>query len=399
MHFPFLMLIILIFACCSTVPEKGNSSETTIEENPFFRNTNTNVDSILEFNSIILSIFEDSKGVMWFGSWCDGMAKYDPKDIFPSGAKKFTYYNVNNGIPGKEIIEFNNRKVPRGNAVRDIYEDANQNIIIATLAGVAKYDGTKFTELLPIGEKQEISKSLAYVAGNWQREYESLWFGNISTNGVYKLESDTLRQFTFPEPAEESNGFKSQYAMYSHTKDREGNIWFGTEGGGIFRYGIDGINLINPAQEKGIVRCIFQDVSGLVWISNVLEGVFTYDHKAFLKGEEYFTCFTKAMGFNTLSEVRSRNLKDDKMFDTVQTIAQDDNGVLWFGTFGNGLWSYDSSQLPDLAFTHYSKDNGLPSNTVKSILKDKSGKLWFGIGENYTHLYHFDGKEFLRIDK
>lgn len=347
---------------------------------------------------MLLSMYQDSKGVFWFGSWCDGMCKYDPAETFPTGAKKFTYYNTTNGVPGKEIIEFNSRKVPRGNAVRDIQEDPAQNIIFTTLSGVTKFDGKRFTQIHTVGKKEELSQSLGYVNGDWTREHKSLWYGNISTNGVYKFENDTLRQFTFPEPIEYSSGFDSQYAMYSHTRDSYGNLWFGTEAGGVMRYNKEGLTCINQDAEKGIVRCIFQDATGLVWISNVLEGVYTYDYEAMRRGEEPFTCFTKKMGFHTLSEVRNKNLDKVKMFDSVQSIAQEDSGVMWFGTFGNGLWRYDARQSPDLAFEHFTKGNGIASNTVKSILKDKNGQLWFGIGEDLAHVYHYDEKEFKRID-
>ena len=346
-----------------------------------------------------LSIFQDSKDVYWFGSWCDGMCKYDPKDSFPSGAKKFTYYNTENGIPGKEIIEFNNRKVPRGNAVRDIQEDVNGNIVFATLHGVAKFDGKSFSTIDPIGEKEELSQSLEYMANDWSREYNSLWYGNISSNGVSKYENGILREFTFPEPVKYNKGFRSQYCMYSHTRDGNGNIWFGTEAGGIFKYERDGLICINQEAEKGIVRCVFEDASGLIWISNVLEGIYTYDCKALEKGEEPFRCFSKEMGFHTLSEVRSQNLDKLEMLDSVQSIAQEEDGVMWFGTFGNGLWRYDPSALSDHAFTHFTKGNGIPNDTVKSILKDKNGKLWFGIGEDLAHVYHYDGKEFKRFDQ
>ena len=186
--------------------------------------------------------------------------------------------------------------------------------------------------------------------------------------------------------------------MYSHTRDSYGNIWFGTEAGGVFKYNKDGLVCINQEAEKGIVRCIFQDASGLVWISNVLEGLYTYDHKAQEKGEEPFKCFTKEKGFYTLSEVRSQNLENVDMLDGIQSIVQEDSGVMWFGTFGNGLWRYDPAAPMEIAFSHFTKGKGIPSDTVKSILKDKNGKLWFGIGEELTHVYHYNGKEFKRID-
>ena len=180
----YIFLGCLVIYSCSTTQEPSTNASASLYENPFEK-SREEVDSILEFNSMMLSIFQDSRGVFWFGSWCDGMASYDPADTFPSGAKKFKYYTTGNGIPGKEIIEFNKRRVPRGNAVRDIREDSKGNIVFATLAGVTMFDGDQFS-LLPFDSKeQELSESLGHNEMDWEKEYQSLWYGNINSNGVY----------------------------------------------------------------------------------------------------------------------------------------------------------------------------------------------------------------------
>lgn len=52
---------------------------------------------------------------------------------------------------------------------------------------------------------------------------------------------------------------------------------------------------------------------------------------------------------------------------------QDRNGILWFGTSGDGLYKFDGKQ-----FTHYTMKDGLSGNFVSSLLEDRSGTLWFG---------------------
>lgn len=57
----------------------------------------------------------------------------------------------------------------------------------------------------------------------------------------------------------------------------------------------------------------------------------------------------------------------------VRCAAQDRAGDLWFGTTGEGIYRYDGK-----AFTQYTVQDGLPSNTVWCALADNDGQLWFG---------------------
>ena len=151
--FIFLIPFLFILTSCSLKDgsniSKDNSNtsqsiikDSTSKDNYLITTLNTiqisppRIDSVLRFNSIILSIFEDSKGNYWFGSWCDGLCKYDPSTSLKTGKKQFTYYTVENSIPGSEKIEFNNRSVPRGNSISSIQD--------ATLAGIVKFDGQSF---------------------------------------------------------------------------------------------------------------------------------------------------------------------------------------------------------------------------------------------------------------
>lgn len=386
----FLPLLFCCLACNGQDKSKKASVaiEKTHSKNDILLSNIPRVDSILEFNSMILSIFEDSKGNFWFGSWCDGLCKYDPKTSFESGKKKFTYYTVESGIPYAEVINFNNREVPRGNAVSAIQEDQDGNILFMTLGGVVKFDGKMFTKV-PVAEGSSlITDSFDYSEERWKEERNHLWFGDSQDDGAFRYDGEQLKHLTFPMTKNNQNA--RRYATYSLFKDRNANIWFGTEGAGIMRYDGKSFTCINEEAEKGIVRAFFQDKDGRVWISNVLMGLHYYDFIASQKGENPFVNFTKKMGYYTMNEVRNdASLDDARMLDGIQSIEQDAVGNLWFGTFSDGLWRYDGQNL-----THYTTKNGLPNDAVKTIYKDKSGQLWFGIGRNPTNVYHFNGWSF-----
>ena len=388
----YLVLISFVFITSCSGQEKStatNSNESINQNNSrksINQSTPPRFDSVLQFGSMVTVIFEDSKGNIWFGSHCDGVCRYD--------GKQFSYFTVEQGLPNARVTELYNRKVPLGNSIRYIQEDKSGNIWFGTGDGVSRFDGQSFTTIYPEKESLLITDSFRHQGNDsdkvWDKELNHLWFGDAEKNGVYRYDGHQLTHLTFPAPSAYDNGSPWQYATYSLFKDKDGNIWFGTEGGGIMRYNGGSFTCINEKEEKGVVRSFFQDDAGKVWISNVLMGLYYYDHSAHQAGRASLTNFTKEKGYYSLNDVRSNGTLDkSKMLDGIQTIAQDDEGNLWFGTYSDGLWRYDGEEL-----THFTKQNGLPSNTVKTIYKDKKGNLWFGMGETQAFLYHFNGSTF-----
>jgi len=386
-YFQFLALLCTMLTACQA-QEKSRTSESPAAPR---------ADSILTFNSMITAILEDSKGNIWFGSYCDGFCKYDPSK--KASGKPYFYYTVEQGLPKGSTNFFFDRDVQLGNSIRDIQEDKAGNIWFYTAAGYSKYDGKTFTPIQPEPTSILITESFDFsmvsFEADWNRQWEKLWFIEASKNGCYRLDGDKLTHLTFPIRPSSLNSNFDLSATYSLYKDQNKNIWLGTEGAGIFRYDGNSFFCLNEDEKKGIVRAFFQDKDGIVWVSNVTQGLYTYDHEAYHAGQPYWTNFTKAKGFFTMSEVRSgASLDSAKMLDGIQSIAQDEEGNMWFGTFEDGLWQYDGE-----IFTHFTEENGFISNTVKMIQKDKSGRLLFGIGKYLTHIYYFNGVSFERIDK
>jgi len=111
-----------------------------------------------------------------------------------------------------------------------------------------------------------------------------------------------------------------------------------------------------------IVQSVFQDREGNLWFGT-RGGVSRYDGKT-------FTNFTTREG-----------LVDNR----VNAIFQDREGSLWFGTWG-GVSRYDGK-----TFTNFTVKDGLPNSWVWSILQDREGYLWFGSNGGATR---YDGRAF-----
>ncbi|MEI2672164.1 MAG: two-component regulator propeller domain-containing protein [Marmoricola sp.] len=59
----------------------------------------------------------------------------------------------------------------------------------------------------------------------------------------------------------------------------------------------------------------------------------------------------------------------------VSRLARDGSGNLWAGTYGNGLYELDSS---DIVTGHFTTTHGLPSNIITALSTDDQGRLWVG---------------------
>ncbi|MDO9187516.1 MAG: two-component regulator propeller domain-containing protein [Bacteroidia bacterium] len=149
-------------------------------------------------------------------------------------------------------------------------------------------------------------------------------------------------------------------------KDRAGNLWFGTAGGGVSKY--DGNSFTNFTTSQGLannlVNGIREDKAGNMWFATNGGGVSKYDGKC-------FTNFTTIQG-----------LVNNK----VLCITEDKSGNLWFGTDG-GICKYDQYSKKVLGgkfFVNYTTEQGLISNHVAACITDKKGNLWFGTNKGVS---------------
>jgi len=145
-----------------------------------------------------------------------------------------------------------------------------------------------------------------------------------------------------------------QSSVYAILQDRDGYLWFGTEGG-VSKF--DGVKFTNYTVSDGLgqshVRCIMQDRKGNLWFGTVGGGVSKYDGKKFI----------------TYSE------KDGFGSNEILSLLEDKDGIIWIGTDGGGVNKFINGKL--IPFTD--KD-GLSNNVVRSIFQDSKGRIWLSSG-------------------
>jgi ligand-binding sensor domain-containing protein len=190
------------------------------------------------------------------------------------------------------------------------------------------------------------------IACMLQDKSGNLWFGT-NGGGVSKYDGKSFTHFT------EKEGL-SNNTVSSILEDKSGNLWFGTYGGGVSKY--DGKSFTHFTEKEGLsnntVWSILEDKSGNLWFGTD-GGVSKYGGKS-------FTHFTEKEGLSN---------------NTVFSILEDKSGNLWFGTYGGGVSKLALSEVEgstQYTFTHFTEKEGLSNNVVWSMLQDKSGNLWFG---------------------
>jgi ligand-binding sensor domain-containing protein len=320
-----------------------------------YKGNQTNI-KLLKYTTAVRSIFEDSKGNIWFGSHNEGVC------LLHKG--EFRYFTTANGLSN--------------NQVRNIYEDKNDIIWFECGEGLSTYDGQKMT----------IYKERNYDStSKWKSSDNDLWFKGDETAGYNKPEQnpgvyqfDGKKLFYRTLPVKTKSGQENHYSISTNfVRSKNGAVWFGTYGALIGYNGSDFTVIkdstlgLNDETGHLHIRTIMEDSKGNLWIGNNGIGVLKYDGK-------------KIVNFTEQQKLKKEDTKGNSL-ERVFSIGEDDSGNIWFGTVESGVWRYDGNSVKN-----FTQADGLGSQFIWTIHKSKQGELWFG----GNGVYRFNGKSFER---
>lgn len=246
----------------------------------------------------VVTLFEDSKGNIWFGNARGGVYCYD--------GKSFTLFTTKNGLPdntanciaedekgniwfgtengvcrydGKTFINFTTKDSLSDNYINAIIKDKTGRMWIGTNNGINIYDGksfAKFTDMDNLPFKQ--------VASLFEDKIGNIWIGSSAKqaggNGLCRYDGKSVKSFVTP-----------YFVMYM-CEDKKGNLWLahnkGADNVNFTLYSYNG-KLFNKIIEQNkpdnpVIFGIIEDKSGNIWFGTA-KGVCRYDGKAF----NYFT--------------------------------------------------------------------------------------------------------------
>jgi streptogramin lyase len=346
------ILFILTFqmsSCNGQVNEKtANVPIDTVPDNKalILRNNKTTFPQIhTNLNGMVRqfvrTMYQDKKGNYWFGTNGDGIISYDGQTL-----ETITIEGINSRMRVMEIVE-----------------DKKGNIWFGTSEGLIKYDGEKFRTF---SKNEGLPGDDAEIWGLTIDKNGLIWVGSIG--GVSHFDGEKFIPFSLPDSiVENPQHMLSDKLVFKIIEDKNGNMWFATDGNGIFKYNSG--KFTHLTTKTGLVdnntADILEDSQGNIWIGTFYGGVSKFDGKTYMN-------FTKD---GIIAGAETYNFYEDSQ------------GNIWFTAEGYGVYRYDGSN-----FKQFTTDDGLTSNVTQSILEDKKGQVWFG---SWQGLCIFDGEKLI----
>ncbi|OJJ18533.1 hypothetical protein BKI52_23260 [marine bacterium AO1-C] len=311
---------------------------------------------------IVRSLSEDKQGHIWMATSDGGLNKFDGQHFFHFTDREGLGDNYilkmikdqqdnlwlgtyKSGLIKCDLNTFSKRKI-RGNTteevVRAFWQDKQQRLLLLSqLGGLVRYDGKTF--IAPDSTAFFANKPAYDVL---QDKNGAVWLAIFG--GLIKYEGNKMTHYM------------PNVIVRALLEDREGNLWIGTQGYGLYKY--DGAQLTKFANADGLphmsISTLLEDKQGNIWIGTE-HGLSKYDGRSLIN-------FSAKEGLSD---------------PLIMTLYEDAQGFLWIGTYSQGLMRFDGKQV-----TCYTTREGLSDNLVKSIIQDKQGSIWVGTEKGLNRL-------------
>lgn len=322
----------------------GTKSGGVSQYNPAtdkFRNFVSNYKSTNDkiIDNRVLCFNEDNDGRIWMGTWGNGVIIYDPK-----------LGSFEQHLPGEMI--------------NSIVKTSDSEIWIGSENNLHQYNVTKNEfNTYQAGSCQEIT---------FDEKNKQLLLVQGSTYGFRRFELKSHKSEKLVMPAEVSNLKSGNHSYESILLDSEDRCWLGTWGTGLYTYSLEKNQfsryLIYPDnrgtlnKDYDAILDIFEDKDGNIWLGTNGGGV---------------CVLTKKLKFNNVGyhPEPNKGLTNTR----IMSVIEDRNDKLWLGTIGSGLvWSPDRENFYSVAYP------GIIDNsqffTIKNLFEDKDGRILAGTG-------------------
>jgi signal transduction histidine kinase/ligand-binding sensor domain-containing protein/DNA-binding response OmpR family regulator len=299
-------------------------------------------------NNINHDVICDKSGIIWLATDCCGMNKHIPERM---------------AIAYKDTDLRNASKISQ-NRVWSFWEDSYGVLWIATSDGLKERppQSNTFTHhSCEPGNPATISNQAVTII--FEDSRKRLWIGTEDGLNLFNRSSRTFKRFLF-DPNNATS--LSDNGIIAIEEDYLGNIWVGTRLGGLNRYHpgtglferIDYDPQKNLSMANSSIMTILQSRSKKsLWIGSFNAGLIEYD---FATG--HFNHFVHEHGNeNSISH------------NTVYSIFEDENGMLWLGTNGGGLNRFDP-KTGEMKFYH--EKDGLLSDQILNMIGDQYKNIW-----------------------
>ncbi len=292
----------------------------------------------------VLTIYRDQEGIIWLGTWGEGLQKLDLETGKICSYKK--------GLEPENSID--------NNTVIQIVPDNFDNLWIATFSGLNRLN-TKTNQIEQFDKYLGIENTAIYSI--FKDTDNLLWLG---TNGkgliVFNPETKSVERFI----ANESDSFSiASNTIHQIIKDSKNNYYIGTEKGiSVLKPGDNKFYTINESNgvSNNIVWAIIEDNKHNFWISGN-KGITRYNSNLEISNPEAFKTFGKKDGLRSLEFSQGAYYYDKS------------HNIIFFGGT-QGFYYFNPAKIeprrfaPEIQLTSIKvMDNEYVSDTSVSFLK------------------------------
>lgn len=315
----------------------------------------------------VTSIFQDSKGFMWFGTNSRGLCRYDGYNF-----KVFSH-------------NANDTNSLSSNLVSNIFEDESGQFWIITKSRVDKFDtGSERYTHFRVGDNND------WLVGSFLAKSGVLWLASWSGR-IFNIDTKTGARSEITGDNRPMSKFSSNLALLRED-DKEG-LWIGTLDSGLYYFDIDNNYKLlqrytyDPDNENSLsnnsIMSFYIDSTGIVWVGtfNGLNRITPSEHK-----DEP----GKIVHFSPQPD-NPNSLNDSTIF----SIKEDNAGILWMRG-ATGINTYDRKTGTFKYWSHsYLLVNSLPRYfSSRSLCIDNTGAIYFTIYPQGVSRFSFHHNKF-----
>ncbi len=286
----------------------------------------------------IWSIYEDRTGVIWVGSFYNGLNKWDRNK---SEFKRFVNdpSNISKG-------DFN--------TIFSIIEDSEGIIWFGTYNGLNSFNRNtgEFRNFKLDNNLNDNTVTFIY------KEDSGIFWLGTETRGLIKFDPIRNSKIFYSNIPDDPHSIGHNTIRYI-LPEGDDVLWIGTRGGGLNKFNKNSGKFIKylpePGNPKSLsyerVECIFRDRKGKLWIGT--------------QGNA---------GLNSFDATNNsfKSFRHIGGGPVVPVIHEDQKGNFWIGAINKGISLFDRES------ESFSYTIELSNNLIRSILEDDSGNLWIG---------------------
>lgn len=287
----------------------------------------------------IYKLYFDTDGNLWIGARNENLYKLNVKN------KKIKEYKSPNGID-------------KNSSIRDIIQDRNKELWIATDSGLVKYDKEKDQFRVYQKGKYDVNgltDNLIFCI--MEDKTGLLWLGTYS--GISIFDSKTNINYYKHDPNQNDKTSISDNMVSGVYKDKDGLLWVGSNS--------EGVTVLDREKET----------ANYIKIENGLSSNKVYD----IKGKGDLIVISTDNGVNVINKkektLKVYNKENGLKNSNVRSLLIDDNNQIWLGTTeGVTILNLDTGDIKDMSNLE-SKYN-IEDKLNGCIYKDSRGLYWIG---------------------